>query len=78
MRRTKLETWRQIVAEQTAWIAERGNTLAGYLAYYPTRTPENVADIYDADTAALAQYCLRLAALEQGEYERRRWAGVGA
>lgn len=43
----------KVLKDQRAWIAERGDSLAGYLAFYPTRTPDNVKAIYEADVAEL-------------------------
>lgn len=48
--------------------------MEGYLAYYPTRSPQNVKDIYDADVAALVGYRERLAGWERGAAEAARFA----
>ena len=74
MSTTRITTWRRIVAEQEAWLAERGGNLEGYLAFYPRRTPENIKDIYEADMAALVRVRGRLASLERPTDAQRQAA----
>jgi len=50
----------KLVSEQIAWIEKCGGDLAGYLANYKTRTPENVRDIYYADIGELRRLEERL------------------
>jgi len=57
--------WEKLVREQEEWIAEHGGNLVGYVENYAGRhgrSIENATAIYEADTAALADYKRRLAA----------------
>ena len=57
--------WKKLVREQEEWIAEHGGNLAGYVESYAGchgRSIETATAIYEADTAALADYKRRLAA----------------
>lgn len=47
------DTYRRLLREQLAWIAERGGDLAGYLCFYQMRDFDNVKAIYEADTNEL-------------------------
>jgi len=62
--------WQKLVWEQEEWIAEHGENLPGYVANYHGqhgRSVENAIAMYEADTAALAEYKRRLAACEARE-----------
>jgi hypothetical protein len=57
--------WEKLVREQEEWITEHGGSLAGYVENYAGRhgqSTESATAIYEADTAALAEYKRRLAA----------------